>query len=155
VQPAGDLVRVVVELAARVQDGHDDLGRRALFGRVHVDRDAAAVVHDGHRIVDVNRDVDVIAETGLRLVDTVVDDLVHQMVQPPRRGVADVHGGSLADRLETLENLDLRGVVGLDPVAGTDLRFSFHRLVSLARSHHPAPNIPQSTDGIATGNVRS
>jgi hypothetical protein len=43
VQARGDLVGVVVELAARVQDGHHDLGRAdALL--VHADRDAAPVV---------------------------------------------------------------------------------------------------------------
>ena len=46
VQAAGHLVRVVVELPAGVQDGHDDLGRGALFLGVFVDRDAAPVVAD-------------------------------------------------------------------------------------------------------------
>ena len=44
VQAARNLVGVGVELAARVQHRHHDLGRRALFLRVHVGRNAAAVV---------------------------------------------------------------------------------------------------------------
>ena len=48
VQAAGHLVAVLVELAARVQFRHHDLGGRALFLVVVLDvrRDAAAVVDD-------------------------------------------------------------------------------------------------------------
>src|SRR5262249_42896850 len=46
-----------------------------------------------------------------RLVDGVVDDLPHQMVQPGRIDAADVHGRPSAHRLETLQDQDvLRGV---------------------------------------------
>jgi hypothetical protein len=80
VQTARDLVAVVVELAAGVQHGQHDFGRR-LAALVHVDRNAAAVVDDGDRVVDVDRDVDLIAEAGERLVDRVVDDLVDEVMQ--------------------------------------------------------------------------
>ena len=43
-QAARNLVAVVVELAAGVQHGHDDLGRRTPFFFLDADRDAAAVV---------------------------------------------------------------------------------------------------------------
>jgi hypothetical protein len=49
VQAAGDLVAVVVELAAGVQDGEHDLGRRTA-ALVHVHRNAAAVVDDRDRL---------------------------------------------------------------------------------------------------------
>ena len=59
VQPARHLVAAAAELAARVQRGHHDLGRRlALVLRVLVDRDAAAVVDDAHAAVGEQRDVD-------------------------------------------------------------------------------------------------
>ena len=48
---------------------------------------------------------------GQRLVDGVVDDLPHQVVQAALAGGADVHAGALADRLEPLEDLDRGGVV--------------------------------------------
>ena len=77
VQAAGHLVAVVVELAAGVQDGEHDFGG-GLAARVPIDGNAAAVVDDRDRVVDVDRDVDLIAETGERLVDRVVDDLVDE-----------------------------------------------------------------------------
>ena len=83
VQAARHLVAVVVELAAGVQHGQHDFGGR-LAALVPVDGNAAAVVDDGDRVVDVDRDVDLIAEAGQRLVDRVVDDLVDEMVQSRR-----------------------------------------------------------------------
>ena len=112
VQAAGDLVAVVVEFAAGVQHRQHDFGRRSPAG-VLIGGNAAAVVDDRDRTVDVNRDVDLIAETGEGLVDRVVDDLVDEMVQPGRPGRADVHGRTLPHRLESFEDFDLvRAVVG-------------------------------------------
>ena len=76
-----------------------------------IDRNAAAVVDDRDRLVDVDRDVDLIAVAGQRLVYRVVDDLVDEMMQPGCARRPDVHGGPLADRLEALEDLDLVGAV--------------------------------------------
>ncbi len=60
VKPARDLVGVVVigvlELAARVELGHDDLGRRDAFFLVHVHRNAAAIVLDRDRTIGVEFD---------------------------------------------------------------------------------------------------
>ena len=53
----------------------------------------------------------VVAVTGQRLVDRVVDDLVDEVVQSARPGRADVHARALADRLEPLEDGDVLGVV--------------------------------------------
>ena len=55
VQAPADLVRIVVKFSARVQDGHDDLCRRAPLFRVQVNRDAAPVIADGDRLVGVDR----------------------------------------------------------------------------------------------------
>ena len=82
VQAAGDLVAAAVaELAAGVEDGEDDLGRRPalLLHRPH--RDAAAVVDDGAAVVRVEDDAHLVAVAGERLVDRVVDDLVDEVVQ--------------------------------------------------------------------------
>ena len=82
VQAARDLVALAAELPARVQHGHDDLGRRlALVLGVVVDGHAASVV--GHAAAAVGQEghVDAGAVTRHRLVDGVVDDLVDQVVE--------------------------------------------------------------------------
>src|SRR5207245_4311071 len=83
VQAARDLVGLVVELAARVQLGEHDLRRvHAGHGRVGTAGDAAAVVDDGDRVVDVDGDVDLRAVSGQGLVHRIVDHLVDEMVEP-------------------------------------------------------------------------
>ena len=112
VQAAGDLVAAAVaELAAGVQHGEHDLDRRAALLLVHRDGDPAAVVDDGDRVVGVDRDGDLGAVAGERLVDGVVDDLVDEMVQAHHAGRADVHAGALADGLEAFQHRDVLGVV--------------------------------------------
>ncbi len=111
VQAAGDLVGRVVELSAGVEDRHDDLERGDLLDRVHIDRDAAAVVHDGNRVVGMDRDLDARAEAGHGLVDRVVDDLPHKVVQAGRARGTDIHTRADANGLEALEDLDLASTV--------------------------------------------
>ena len=77
-----------------------------LLGRVHVDRHAAAVVVDPDAAVGEQGDLDAVGVAGQRLVDGVVDDLPHQVVQAALGGRADVHAGALANRLEPLQDLD-------------------------------------------------
>jgi hypothetical protein len=124
VQTAGDAVALAVELAAGVQDGHDDLDGRALLDRVHVDRDATAVVLHPDSAVGEQGDPHRVAVAGQGLVDGVVDDFPDHVVQAPLTGRADVHAGTLADRLETLEDGD--GAAGVGVSLGVGLRSSDH-----------------------------
>ena len=81
VQTAGDLIAPAAEFAARVQDGIDDLQRGLAGLGLNVDGDAAAIVGDGDGVALVDGHNDVLAVSGQRLVDRVVDDLIDQMVQ--------------------------------------------------------------------------
>src|SRR5690606_21988625 len=113
VQAAGNLVTVVVELAAGVQHGKDHLGRRTPLFLVGIDRDAAAVV--GHRDRAILQDPhdDLVGVAGQGLVDRVVDHLEHHVVQAGAvMDIADVHAGALAHGLQAPQHGDLAGVVG-------------------------------------------
>ena len=111
-QATGHLVAAAAELAAGVQLGEHELDGADALGGVHVGGDAAAVVLDPDRAVLHERDVDGVGVAGERLVDRVVDDLPHEVVQAALAGGADVHAGALAHRLEALEHGDRAGVVG-------------------------------------------
>src|SRR5918998_2193140 len=108
---ARDLVALAAELAATVQLGERDLDAGDLVVRVDVGRDAAAVVDDAAAAVGQQRDVDAVAVAGHRLVDGVVDDLPHAVVEAGGAGGADVHAGALAHRLQALEDLHVLGSV--------------------------------------------
>src|SRR2546429_323366 len=81
--PAGDRVPAATELASGVQGGEDDLHRRPAILQLGdgLHRDPPAVVHDGARAVLAQRHLDPAAEPGHGLVDGVVDDLVHEVMQ--------------------------------------------------------------------------
>ena len=92
-QPARDLVGRRIELAAGVQLGHDNLGRRNSF-LMDVYWNAAPVVDNGDGVVDVNCDGDLGAVAGQGFVDGVIDNFVNQVVQAHLAGGADIHGGA-------------------------------------------------------------
>jgi hypothetical protein len=111
-QAAGHLVAATVpELAAGVQHGQHDFDGWTPLLLHDVHGDSTAVVHHGDGIVRVDRDGHLGGETGQSLVDRVVDDLIHEVVQPHHAGRADVHARALAHRLEALENGDVLRVV--------------------------------------------
>ena len=114
VQPSRDFVGVVVELTAGVQHGHDHFGSRNAFFLVHIHRNTATVVTHGDRFIRMDDDADVVAMTGQRFVDRVVDHLEHHVVQTAAIvGVADVHTGTLAYGIQAFQHLDTVGVVRL------------------------------------------
>ena len=112
VQAAADLVAALFELAAGVEHGQRHLSRRPPLLGVDVNRNTPTVVQAGQRAIFMDDDVDAGAEAGHRLVDGVVDHLIDEVVEPLRPRGADVHGGSLLNRLEPLEHADGRGVIG-------------------------------------------
>ena len=113
-QTAGNLVGVVVELAAGVQLGHHDFRRRALLLVVGLDfsRYAAPVILHADRIVGVYGYRDVVAVSRQRLVYRVVDDFEDHVMQAGAvAGIADIHAGPLAYGFKTLEDFYAIGIV--------------------------------------------
>ena len=107
VQAAGNFIAAAAELAARVQLGEHQLDRGDPLLVMDARRDAAAVVLDRAGPVLVDGDADGVAIARQRLVDRVVDDLLHEVVQAALVRRPDVHTGALADGLQPLEDLDL------------------------------------------------
>ena len=55
----------------------------------------------------MNRDVNLCAMAGQRLINRIVEHLKHQMMQAGTvTGVADIHAWTLAHRFKTFQNLD-------------------------------------------------
>ena len=81
-QSAGNLVRVVIELAAGMEFCQHDFRRRLSFLRHDLRRNAAAVVDDGYGTIDVDDDMNFRAISRERFVDGVVDNFVDEVVKP-------------------------------------------------------------------------
>ena len=97
VQTAGDLVGVVVELAACMQRGHDDLGSGVPL-LMHIHRDSAPVVAHRGPAITVQGHHDFMAIAGQGLVDGVIHHLVNHMMQPGSViGVTDVHSRTFSN----------------------------------------------------------
>lgn len=111
-QSTRNLVGILVELAARVKRRHHNLQGGYLLFRMDVDGDSTSVIFDSDRVVPIDRDDDRVAVTTKRLVDRVVDYFKNKVVESANANVADVHRRSLADRIESFENLDVGGAIG-------------------------------------------
>ncbi len=111
-QSSRNLVVFLVELAAGVELGHDQLKGGNPLGGVDAHRYASAVILDPDYIVALQHDDDVGAVARQGFVDGVVHHLVDQVVEAVDPRGADVHARALAHRLEPLENLNaIRRVV--------------------------------------------
>ena len=111
VQPARDLVPAAAELAPGVQHGQHRLQRRLARLGVLVGRNPPTVVANLNPAPRLQRHIDPRCMPRHRLIDRVVDNLVHQMMQPRLTGRADVHPRPPPDRLNAFQNVNVRGVV--------------------------------------------
>ena len=111
VKPAGHLVALAAEFAAGVKDGQADLHRGTTQLGMNADGKAAAVVAHLAASIPMQEDVDVRTETGQRLVNSVVHNFIHAMMQPAKIRAADIHARTFPNGFEALQHLDLRFVV--------------------------------------------
>ena len=107
VQAAGDLVAAAAEFTAGVEHRVNHFQGRPSGLRLDIHGNAAAIIGDGDGITGVDGDGNMLTVPGQRLINGVVHDLIHQMVQSGGRGRADVHTGAFPHRFQTLQNLNL------------------------------------------------
>ena len=112
VQTTRDLIGTLVELTSGMEHGHHDLEGALMHLLVLVDRDTTTVIKHGNRVVLVDGHLNMRAVAGHRLVDGVVDGLVHQVVQTLLTNIANIHGRTLTHSLQALKYLDVtRGII--------------------------------------------
>ena len=113
VQTAGHLVTTGAKLAAGMQHGEHRLQGALAGARVHIGGNAAAVVaHRGGTVFPQHHN-NAVAMARQGFINRVINNFVHQMVQAPRPGGADVHARALAYGLKPLQHLNLLGAVGV------------------------------------------
>ena len=152
VEAARDLVALAAELAAGVEDREHHLSSAfplVRTRRIGVDGDAAAVVFDATAAVILKNDVDGVAEARHGFIDRVVDDFPDEVMQTSEARGPDVHTRTLANGVETFEDLNvLRTVIGrrfLRSGGGRGIGFAHCEILhsapcqkgDLARFHRP------------------
>ena len=107
VQSSGHFVRAAVELATRVQRGHNRF--QPGYSRVGMDvhRDAAPVIRHAHGAIGGNAQINSVAVTGERLVHCVIQQFLDQVMQSINAGAANVHARSHPDGFQAFENLNV------------------------------------------------
>ena len=107
VQTAGYFIAGAAELTAGVEYGeHHRYSRQAgLF--VNAGGNTTAVIPHANHITGQNLRLNVGADPGQCLVNGVVHNLIHQVVQTSGAGGADIHTRALADGLQALQHLNI------------------------------------------------
>src|SRR5579863_5156020 len=88
---------------------------------MQIDGNPAPVIFYRNPILAENHHVDFGTKAGQRLINGVIDDFGHQMMESALGGVADIHARALADRLEPFEHADRVSAVAVRNV------FVWHR----------------------------
>src|SRR5512134_3124061 len=97
----------MVELAARMERAEDGLDGRPFRLGVDIHGDSAAVVSDRDAAVFFDGELDLGAVSVQGLVDGVVENLPHEMMETTRVCGTDIHGRPLSDRLKPFKNGDV------------------------------------------------
>ena len=104
----------LAEFAAGVELGHDDLGSGHPFALMDIGRDSAPIIAHAAGAIRIEGNQHLLRKARERLVNGVVDDLVHHVVQAGAVvRVPDIHARPLAHGIEAFEHLDrFRPVIG-------------------------------------------
>ena len=89
-----------------MQLGHDNLNGRHVFLGMDVNRNAAPVVTDGDGVVQVQHNFYFVAVPGHGLVNGIVDNFVHQMMEAAAVRAPDIHGRTFPNGLQTFQDSD-------------------------------------------------
>ncbi len=94
------------ELAAGMEHGENDLqGIHAAL--VHADRHTAAFVFDRAGTIRIQRDGDFLSVAIEGFINGIIYDFPDQMMQAMRIRRADIHARTLADRIQTVQDLNI------------------------------------------------
>ena len=103
----GHGIGALLKLPACMEDGQGDLGRRLVLGGMEPRGNAPAIVRDRDTPIDFQRDLDRLPIARHVFIDTVIHDLIHEMVKAARARTTDVHGRSFSNGLQAFEYTDL------------------------------------------------
>ena len=90
-ETSGNLVAVLTEFTAGMEDCQHDLEGRPVLLRVHSGRNSSSVVLNSDGVILINGNFDMITVSGHSLVDTVVNYLIYKMMKTSDTDVSNIH----------------------------------------------------------------
>ncbi len=112
-QTAGHLIAAGTEFAAGVKDSVHDLQRRLARLLLNVHGNTTAIVRDLDHIALFDDHLNGVTIAGQCLVDGIVNNFIHQMMQTGCGCRSDIHTRAHTDGLQTLQHLNFRCVIFL------------------------------------------
>ena len=160
-EAAGDLVCVVIEFAARMHLGEDDLNRGAAVDggvlMLHwVKGHASTVIADSAGSIDAKLHHNLGSKSRHHLVDCVVYTFIDKVVEGVKACATDVHTGALTDSLKAFKNLNrLTGVVAgvLTLLGGFVWHDGFELLAHLVMNSSPSANVDRTHHSMRNGSL--
>ena len=140
VEASGRTVGPSPELPPGVELGVDELHAGQPGGRLNVNGHTAAGVPHLNGTVGMDNNIDTVPMAFQRLIDAVVHDLPDAVHQTPLVGRADVHAGTLAHRLQSLQYGEVAS--GVVAAGGLVLRRGHGRTVT----DHGRTGVPPRRD---------
>ena len=107
VQSAGHLVCRMIKFTAGMQGAKHQFQRGNLFRGMHFHRNSPAVVLHRDGTILKQDHFNSVAVPGQGLVNTVIDNLIHQVMQTAFPGIAYIHGRSFSYAFKAGQNLYL------------------------------------------------
>ena len=98
-QTTGNFIRPFIEFTTGMQYRQNHFKSRFMLFLVHIDRNTATVIDNPDRIIFVDIYLDMSGISGKSFVDRVIDNLIHQVMQPFYTDIADIHGRAFTNGL--------------------------------------------------------
>ena len=111
VQTAGHFISAAAEFATGMKDGIDNFQCRFSGLFLNIYRDSTSIVLNADNIPVLNGYGDIMTIPGKRFINSVVHNLVNQMMKTGRRGGPDIHTRSFSYCFQPFQNLNLRRII--------------------------------------------
>ena len=110
-QAAGNLIASAAEFSAGMQNGKHDRNSRQTGFMLYPYRDTASIIGNIHNVSRQQLYDNSVTESSQGLVNGIIHNLIHQMVQPSRPCGADIHARAFPYRFQAFQHLNLVAVI--------------------------------------------
>ena len=107
VQSAGDLISGSAELSAGMKYGKYNFKCRLSGFLLDIYRNSSTVILYGYRIVFMYANGDTVTKTGQRFIYGIIHYFINKVMQAANRSTPDIHSGTLSNRFQSFQYLNL------------------------------------------------